>query len=116
MRDEGLDGARDREVDVQPDQGQPVVNRASSSLSFGQVQGRRTIARKLTTHNPELRSSMLQVAASLSDVANVAVKRKAPRSLHVGLGRVWINRKVDGENAKPPRVKKQKLSEPERGG
>jgi serine/threonine protein kinase len=76
----------------------------------------RTIARRLTTHNPELRSSMLQVAASLSDVANVAVKRKAPRSLHVSLGRVWINRKVDGENARPPRVKKQKLSEPERGG
>jgi serine/threonine protein kinase len=68
----------------------------------------RTIALKLTTHNPELRSSMLQVAASLSDAANVAVERKATRSLQDTV-------EVDGENAMPPRVKKQKLSEPERG-
>jgi len=54
----------------------------------------RTIARKLTAHNPEWRSSMLQVAASLSDVVmNVAVKRKASRSLQDTV-------EVDGENTK----------------
>jgi hypothetical protein len=37
----------------------------------------RTTERKLTTRNPERRLSMLQVAASPSDVANVAVERKA---------------------------------------
>jgi serine/threonine protein kinase len=62
----------------------------------------RTTARKLTAHNPEQRSSMLQVAASLSDVANVAVERKVSRSLQDTV-------EVDGENAKPP-LKKQKLS------
>jgi len=62
-----------------------------------------TIARKLTTHNPERRSSMLQVAASLSDVVNVAVKRKASRSLQDTV-------EVDGENAKRPSAKKQELS------
>ncbi len=42
MRDGGLAGARDGgEVGVQPDQGRPVVNRASSSLSSEQVQERR---------------------------------------------------------------------------
>jgi hypothetical protein len=41
----------------------------------------RMTARKLTAHNPEQRSSMLQVAAALSDVVNVAVKRKALQSL-----------------------------------
>jgi serine/threonine protein kinase len=39
----------------------------------------RTIARKLATHDPEERSSILEVAGSLSDVANVAVERKASR-------------------------------------
>jgi len=39
----------------------------------------RTTARKLTAHNPERRPSMLQVAASLPDVANVAVEKKASR-------------------------------------
>jgi serine/threonine protein kinase len=53
----------------------------------------RTTARKLATHNPEQRPSMLQVAASLSDVANVAVERKASRSLQDTV-------EVDGENAK----------------
>jgi serine/threonine protein kinase len=57
----------------------------------------RTTARRLTAHNPDQRSSLLQVAASLSNVANVAVERKASRSAgHSGY-------------AKPPRVKKQKL-------
>ncbi len=63
----------------------------------------RTTATKLTTHNPELRLSLLQVVASLSDVVNIAVERKATRSLQ---GTV----EVDGEDAKSPRVKKQKLS------
>jgi serine/threonine protein kinase len=66
----------------------------------------RTTGRKLTAHNPELRSSMLQVAAllPLSDVGNVAVERKAWRSLQDTV-------EVDGEleSAKRPRVKKQKL-------
>ncbi|KAF8501598.1 kinase-like domain-containing protein [Russula emetica] len=64
----------------------------------------RTTARKLTAHNPERRSSMLQVAASLSDVVtNEAVERKASRSLQV-------TAEVDRENVKPQTVKKQKLS------
>jgi len=55
-----------------------------------------TAAAELTAYNPERRLSMLQVAASLSDVANVAVERKASRSLqdtmevdreNVGVGR-----------------------------
>ena len=41
----------------------------------------RTTAMKLTVHNPKRRSSMLQVAASLWDVADVAVGRKASRFL-----------------------------------
>jgi Protein kinase domain len=63
----------------------------------------RATARKLTAHNPEQRSSMLQVAASLSDVAKVAVERKALQFLQDAV-------EVDGENAKPSSVKKQKLS------
>jgi serine/threonine protein kinase len=62
----------------------------------------RTTVRMLTTHNPERRPSMLQVAASLSDVVNVGVGRKASRSLQDTV-------EVDGESAKPPRAKKQKL-------
>ena len=56
----------------------------------------RTTARKLTAHNPSRRSSMLQVAPSLSlsNVANVAVERKAWRSLQDTV-------EVNGENAKP---------------
>ena len=65
----------------------------------------RTTARKLATPNPQRRPSMPQVAASLSDVANVAVERKASRSLR-------DTAEVDGENAKHPRVKKQKLPVP----
>jgi serine/threonine protein kinase len=60
----------------------------------------KTTAKKLATHNPEWRPS-LEVAASFSDVANVAVKRKASRSLQDTV-------EVDGENAKHLRVKKQK--------
>ncbi|KAH9988475.1 hypothetical protein BJV74DRAFT_839579 [Russula compacta] len=63
----------------------------------------RTTARKLTVRNPDQRSSMLQVAASFSDVVNVAVKRKASRSLQDIV-------EVEGEIGKPPEAKKQKLS------
>jgi serine/threonine protein kinase len=69
----------------------------------------RVTARKLTAHNPEQRPSMLQVAASLSDVSdveNVIVERKALRSLQDTVG-------ADGENSKPSRVKRQKLSVPD---
>jgi hypothetical protein len=59
----------------------------------------RTIARKLTIGNPERRWSMLQVAAPLSEVANVAVERKISQSLPNTV-------KFDGEDAKPPMVKK----------
>jgi serine/threonine protein kinase len=62
----------------------------------------RTTARKLSTHDPNQRSSMVQAAALPSVVANVAVEGKASRSLQESMG-------VDGETAKPPRVKKQKL-------
>ena len=64
-----------------------------------------SITRKLTARNPQRRSSMIQVAASFSllDVANVAVERKAWRPLQDTV-------EVDGENAKSPRVKKQKPS------
>ena len=72
---------------VQPDQGQPVD--------------------KLSTRNPERRCSTLQVAAPLSEVANVAVERKISQSLPNTV-------KFDGEDAKPPMVKKQRLSYPER--
>ena len=67
----------------------------------------RTTARKLTAHNPEQRLSMLQVATSLSDEENVAVKRKASRSLKDTV-------EVDGENEKSPMVKKKKPSVPDR--
>jgi serine/threonine protein kinase len=66
----------------------------------------RTTARNLSAHNPERRLSVLQVAASLSDVVNVAVEMKVSRSLEDTV-------EVDGENAKVPRAKKQKLSVPE---
>jgi serine/threonine protein kinase len=66
----------------------------------------RATARKLSTHTPEWRLSLLQVAASLSDVVNVAVETKVSRYLEDTV-------EVDGENAKAPRVKKQKLSVPE---
>jgi hypothetical protein len=49
---------------------------------------------------------MLQVAASLSDVANVTVEKKALRSLQ-------DTTEVDVENVKPLMVKKQKLSVPD---
>ena len=54
----------------------------------------RTAAEKLTAHSPEQRPSMLQVAASLSDVVNVAVERN-------------VSLEVDGEILKPSSVKKQ---------
>src|SRR6267154_1749509 len=63
----------------------------------------RTTAMKLTAHNPERPSSILQVPASPWDLADVAVGRKASRSLQDRVD-------LDGENTKPPRVKKQKLS------
>ena len=50
--------------------------------------------------------SVLQVAASLSDVVNVAVETKVSRSLEDTV-------EVDGENAKVRRAKKRKLSVPE---
>jgi hypothetical protein len=62
----------------------------------------RATARKLTAHNPEQRSSILQVAASLSDVENVSVKRKVSQSLPDIV-------EVDGENGKPSTVKRQKI-------
>ena len=67
----------------------------------------RTTARKLAVYNPDQRSSILQVAALPSDVANVAVERKASRSPQNTV-------EVGQENAKPPRVKKQKISMPSR--
>jgi serine/threonine protein kinase len=63
----------------------------------------RKTAGELSTHDPNQRSSMLKVAALLSVVANVAVEGKASQSLQGNVG-------VDGETAKPPRVKKQKLN------
>jgi serine/threonine protein kinase len=63
----------------------------------------RAAAGKLTAHNPNQRPSMLQVAGSLSDVANVAVEKKASRCLQ-------DTEEAGGENAKPPRAKKQKVS------
>jgi hypothetical protein len=62
----------------------------------------RMTARRLSAHNPDRRPSMLQVAGSLSDVANVAVE-KASRSLQDTV-------EVDGENAKPPRAKRRTIS------
>jgi serine/threonine protein kinase len=66
----------------------------------------RTTARKLTAHNPDQRSSMLQFVASLSDVANIVVEGKALRSPQDTM-------EVDGENAELPRVKRQKMSVPD---
>ena len=62
----------------------------------------RTTARKLSTHNSERRLSIVQVAASLSDVANVAVERKVSGSLQDMV-------KVYREKVKAPKVKKQNL-------
>jgi len=61
--------------------------------------------RKLTAYNPEQRLSMLQVIPSLSDVANIAVDRKASRSLEDTM-------EVDRENVMPATVK-LKLSAPD---
>jgi serine/threonine protein kinase len=52
----------------------------------------RTTARKLIAPNPEQRPSMLQVAALLSNVANIIAEREALRSLQ----------DTDRENVKPP--------------
>jgi hypothetical protein len=65
----------------------------------------RTTARKLTTHNIKQRS-MLQVAASFSDVVSVVAERKALRSLR--------DTEVDGENTKHPTVKRLKHPVPDR--
>jgi len=61
----------------------------------------RTTVRKLTTHNPEQRLSVLQVAAS-----PVAVGTKASQSLQDTV-------EIDRENAKAP---EGELSVPEEGG
>jgi serine/threonine protein kinase len=61
----------------------------------------RTTAEQLTADNPGQRPSMLQVAVSLSNVGNVALERKAPLFLQDTV-------KIDGENVKSPRVKRQK--------
>ncbi len=117
MRDEGLDGAGDGgEVDVQrrctASMYSPIkADRWSSRQVIFYLLGNlgeedmvlRTTARKLTVHNPDQRSSMLQVAASPSDVVNVTVEGKASRSLQ-------DIAEVDGENRKLPEGKKQKLS------
>jgi hypothetical protein len=66
---------------------------------FGEDMVLKTTARKLTAYNPGQRPSMIQVAASLSDVANVAVE-KAWRPLQVG----------EEGDAKPPVLKEQNLS------
>ena len=60
----------------------------------------------LNTRNPDQRSSMPQVAVSPSDVANVGVEKMASRSLQDTM-------EVNIENAKPPKMKKQKLSVPD---
>ena len=65
----------------------------------------KTTARKLSTHNSERRLSIVQVAASLSDVASVAVERKISGSLQDKV-------KVDREKVKALKVKKQNLSVP----
>ena len=63
----------------------------------------RTTARKLAAHNPDQRSSILQLTALPSDVANAAVGRKVSRPLQNTV-------EADGGNAKPLRGKKQKIS------
>ena len=63
----------------------------------------RMTARKLVAHDPDQRPSLLQVTTLPSDVANVLVERKASRSLRTTV-------KLGRENAKPQRVKKQKIS------
>jgi serine/threonine protein kinase len=66
----------------------------------------KTIARRLSTHDPE-RRSLIQVAAPFLDVANIVVERKASPFLRDTV-------EFDGEDAKAPKVKKQKLLDPER--
>jgi hypothetical protein len=109
MRDEELNNTRDRgEVDVRPikadrwSTGQVLLYLLDKFREEDRVL--RTTRKRLTPYNPEQRLSLLQVAASPSDVENVAVKRKALRDTV----------EVDWENAKPPSVKRQKLSVPDR--
>ncbi len=54
------------------------------------------IAWNLTAHDPKQRPSMLEVAAPLTDVDNVASERVAPRSRQ-------DREEVDGESARSPR-------------
>ena len=62
----------------------------------------RTTARRLAAHNPDQRSSILQLTALPSDVANTAVRRRVSRSLQNTV-------EVSEEIGKPPRAKKQKI-------
>lgn len=91
-----------------------MVNLVSSSLSSGQVQGRRRgfddDCEELTARNSEQRSSMLQVAASLSDVANVAVEREAgnvSRSLQDSRSRWREGKAREGKEAKTLNVRQE---------
>jgi serine/threonine protein kinase len=69
----------------------------------------RMTARRLAAHNPDQRSSILQLAALSSDVANAAVGRKVSRSLQNTV-------EAGAEIAKPPKAKKQKISMPADAG
>ena len=78
MRDERLDGARDRgKVDVQPEADRWSTGKVLLYLldRFGEEDTvlRATASTKLTAYNPDRRPSMLHVASLLSDVVNVAI-------------------------------------------
>ena len=62
----------------------------------------RTTARRLAAHNPDQRTSILQLTALPSDVANAAVGRKVSQSLQNTV-------EAGAEIAKPPKAKKQKI-------
>jgi hypothetical protein len=66
------------------------------------------IALELMAPNPKRRPSILEVAASFSEVDNVASESRALRSRQ---DRV----EVDEENVKPPSVKRRRLSDNEGG-
>jgi serine/threonine protein kinase len=76
----------------------------------------RAIARKLTAYNPDRRLS-LQVTSSLLDVVNVAsvaVEKVASRYLQDTVEADRENMDTNGEYARTPRMKKQKVSAPDR--
>ena len=62
----------------------------------------RTTARRLATHNPDQRTSILQLTALPPDVANAAVGRKVSQSLQNTV-------EAGAEIAKSPKAKKQKI-------